>query len=82
LVYGTTLHLPGEFFNSSHNEAVDHSSFLGRLRDIMHQQRPVPPQNHGCVHLMYRVHYNKLHMFKLGTMQSKVRCNDPTTAHS
>ena len=47
LVYGTTLHLPGEFFNDSQTKEVDCSSFLGRLQDIMHLQRPVPPQNHG-----------------------------------
>ena len=41
-----------------------------------------PHKTTVCIHLMYRVHYNKLHMFTLGTMQSKVCCNDPTTAHS
>ena len=41
-----------------------------------------PHKTTVCIHIMYRVHYNKLHMFTLGTMQSKLCCNDPTTAHS
>jgi cleavage and polyadenylation specificity factor subunit 1 len=47
LVYGTTLRLPGEFFCPTQTPSVDPHAFLGRLRDVMHQQHPVPTQYHG-----------------------------------
>lgn len=47
LVYGTTLRLPGEFFQHTTNAFVDPTLFLGRLRNIMQKQQPVQTQHHG-----------------------------------
>ena len=46
LVYGTTLHLPGDFFNAPRTSAL-HSSFLRELQNAMHSALPPPPQYHG-----------------------------------
>ncbi len=47
LVYGTTLRLPGEFVCHNQTASVDPTMFLGRLREVMHKQHPVPTQHHG-----------------------------------
>ena len=45
LVYGTTLRIPGEFFNKV-EEIPDPISYVSRLRTIMQQVRYSPPQRH------------------------------------
>ena len=65
LVYGTTLRLPGEFFNSSHMTSPDPTSLLDRLRETMRRQRPVPAQHHGPLrssHIPDALH-NATHVF-------------------
>lgn len=47
LVYGTTLRLPGEFFEPVENAPVDHSSFLAKLRAKMKNIRAIPTSNHS-----------------------------------
>ena len=47
LVYGTTFRLPGEFVCHNQTASVDPTMFLGRLREVMHKQHPVPTQHHG-----------------------------------
>lgn len=45
LVYGTTLHLPGEFFDASKDENVyANTDYAVRLRDIMNKLRALPPR--------------------------------------
>ena len=46
LVYGTALHLPGEFFNAPRTFDL-HSGFLCELQNSMHSALPPPPQYHG-----------------------------------
>ena len=48
LVYGTTLRLPGEFFDSisSAHPVPDSHTYLSRLRHTMQQLRPVPTTHH------------------------------------
>ena len=49
LVYGTTLRLPGEFFDQSpHNQASDYSTYVQKLKSIMQSLQAMPtrqPQN-------------------------------------
>ena len=47
LVYGTTVRLPGQFVCHNETASVDVTLFLGRLREVMHKQHPVPIQHHG-----------------------------------
>ena len=49
LVYGTTLRLPGEFFDStaSAHPVPDSHTYLSRLRHTMQQLRPVPTTHHA-----------------------------------
>jgi cleavage and polyadenylation specificity factor subunit 1 len=49
LVYGTTLHLPGEFFATSNaNPSLKPSStFLQQLQEAMRKALPPPPKYHG-----------------------------------
>ena len=66
MVYGTTLHLPGEFFNSdSQPSTADPASYVHRLRTAMQQLRvpPVRPSQcqthipdslHTCTHVFVR----------------------------
>ena len=42
LVYGTTLRLPGEFFQISSNALPDPTTFVARLRDAMRDLRATP----------------------------------------
>ena len=46
LVYGTALHLPGEFFNAPRTSGL-HSGFLRELQNSMHSALPPPPQYNG-----------------------------------
>ena len=49
LVYGTTLRLPGEFFDSSTASAQpvpDPHTYVTRLRSTMQQLRPIPASHH------------------------------------
>ena len=49
LVYGTTLRLPGEFFNVTEtNTLSDPQSFVSRLRHTMQLLRPVPASHNAC----------------------------------
>ena len=42
LVYGTTLHLPGEFFTNTSNSCDDPASYVTRLKANMSQVKPPP----------------------------------------
>ena len=44
LVYGTTLHLPGEFYESSTSTSPDPSNYMRFLRATMQQIRPSVPR--------------------------------------
>lgn len=46
LVYGTTLRLPGQFFNT--NEVPHQSDFVKQLCDVMNELRPVQTSNHAA----------------------------------
>ena len=48
LVYGTTLRLPGEFFDStvSAQPVQDPHTYVSRLRSTMQQLRPIPASHH------------------------------------
>ncbi|XP_037929631.1 uncharacterized protein LOC119675302 [Teleopsis dalmanni] len=46
MVYGTTLRLPCEFFESSSKD-MSNSEFVQSLRDVMEQLRLVPTANHS-----------------------------------
>ena len=52
LVYGTSLRLPGEFFQQSASD-IDPVSLVSRLKATMHQCRATPPrpQSHRGVHI-------------------------------
>ena len=67
LVYGTTLRLPGVFFDSTNDEAaVDPTSYVARLKSSMQQLKaipvhPQPPRNVyvsnnllSCTHVFFR----------------------------
>ena len=51
LVYGTTLRLPGEFFDSTSTASAhpvpDSHTYLSRLRHTMQQLRPIPTTHHA-----------------------------------
>ena len=54
LVYGTTLRLPGEFFeHTKHDETTDPVSYVARLKSVMQQLQAVPvrKQPHRKVHI-------------------------------
>ena len=56
LLYGTSLRLPGEFFeNTVTDGATDPTSFVARLRDIMRELKPPPVRAHPH----RNVHINK-----------------------
>ena len=42
LVYGTTLRLPGEFFNRDTDKEPDPVSYVSQLKTIMQQLQPTP----------------------------------------
>ena len=44
LVYGTTLRLPGEYFDDSVSDSADPSSYVGKLKSIMHHLKAIPPR--------------------------------------
>ena len=47
LVYGTTLRLPGEFFDTSNNRTIpDSLTYVSRLRHTMQQLHPTPTSHH------------------------------------
>lgn len=46
MVYGSTLKLPGEFFDKPSNEYTE-SEFVDKLRKVMDNLRPVPTSNHS-----------------------------------
>ena len=47
LVYGTTLRLPAEFFDSSSSTDLDPVNYVAKLRSTMQQLRPTPPRHHS-----------------------------------
>ena len=47
LVYGTTLRLPAEFFDSSSSNHLDPVSYVKRLKTTMHRLRATPPRHHS-----------------------------------
>lgn len=47
LVFGTCLHVPGEFFPSSSRSTSPSSEFLRSLQEQMHKTFPSPPRFHG-----------------------------------
>ena len=65
-VYGTTLRLPGEFFDTTDTTSLDPTNYVHRLRNTMHnlqpptprtQQRPtvhVPKDLQTCTHVFVR----------------------------
>lgn len=46
MIYGTTIKLPGEFFDEAKNDQLS-SDFTQELRRVMEQLRPVPASNHS-----------------------------------
>lgn len=46
MIYGTTIKLPGEFFEEAKNDHLS-SDFTQELRRVMEQLRPVPASNHS-----------------------------------
>ena len=44
LVYGTTLQIPGEYFDDSVSDSADPSSYVGKLKSIMHHLKAIPPR--------------------------------------
>jgi len=43
LVYGTTLHLPGQLFNDTHHtDSIDTSTYATQLKTVMQNLRPPP----------------------------------------
>ena len=45
LVYGTTLHLPGEFFSPSHPSSInDVNDYVSKLKSFMSNMHPAPPR--------------------------------------
>lgn len=47
LVYGETLRLPGEFFESSEGGTTDLTEFSARLKNIAEKLRPMPASRHA-----------------------------------
>ena len=47
LVYGLTLRLPAEFFDSSSSKDPDPLSYVGKLKATMQQLRATPPHRHS-----------------------------------
>ena len=47
LVYGTTLRLPAEFFDSNSSNDLDPVNYVAKLRSTMQQLRPTPPRHHS-----------------------------------
>ena len=48
LVYGTTLRLPGEFFDTTSNSTLpDQHAYVSRLRNTMQHIQPVPTSHHA-----------------------------------
>lgn len=45
LVYGTTLRLPGEFFDTASRPMLDPTTYVDQLRDIMQHLRASPPRD-------------------------------------
>ncbi len=63
LVYGTTLRLPGEFFDSPHNTTTDPAGYVNKLRDSMQLLRATPTRlprhrrvfvDQACTHVFVR----------------------------
>lgn len=46
MVYGTTLKMPGDFFEKIDNNEYD-TEFTQRLRELMEDIQPVPTSNHA-----------------------------------
>ena len=42
LVYGTTLRLPGEYFDDSLSIFAHPSNYIGKLKSIMYHLKPIP----------------------------------------
>ena len=47
MVYGTTLRLPAEFFDSSSSNQLDPVNYVAKLRSTMQQLRATPPHRHS-----------------------------------
>ena len=47
LVYGTTLRLPAEFFDSNSSKDLDPVNYVAKLRTTMQQLQPTPPRRHS-----------------------------------
>ena len=47
LVYGVTLRLPAEFFDSSGSKDLDPVSYVARLKATMQQLHATPPPRHS-----------------------------------
>ena len=66
LVYGTTLRLPAEFYDSSSSNNLDPVSYVARLKATMQQLRATPRRPHSqhkayvrigfahCTHVLLR----------------------------
>ena len=46
LVYGTTLHLPAEFFHSSESNTIDQVTYTTRLKETMTKLQATPTHHH------------------------------------
>ena len=46
VVYGTTLCLPGQYFNSTSDDKLNHSDFTKKLKSSMNELRPHEPKHH------------------------------------
>ena len=55
LVYGTGLHVPGEFLPQSEVSSSPPTEFLHQLQDTMCTALPTPPEVHGK-HPTYKPH--------------------------
>ena len=57
LVYGTTLRLPGEFFDTTSNSILpDQHTYVSHLRNTMQHIQPVPTSHHATCSTQVRIY--------------------------
>ena len=61
MVYGTTLHLPGEYFHQHTNATLDPTSYASQLKTLMQSLKPPPVRQQQHCNCYINNHLNNCH---------------------
>lgn len=80
MLYGTTIRLPGEFFETFSHPDSDPSSFVSLLREKIQLLRPIPIVTTLLAKFLFLKHSTHVHTFSSEEMLFGNLYNLPTTA--